>query len=90
MTDNNLFGTTQSEKKLGKITICRDIVREIVQFGVSNQQILLIIQLLAYELENIEQMREIVAITKEFMALTRDGGELSLLEDAQPELLGVK
>jgi hypothetical protein len=84
---SDLYGTTQSEKKLSKITACRDIVREITRFGVTSQQILLIIQLLAYELDDIEQMKEIVAMTKEFMASSSD--DLSLIGNGT-ELLGAK
>lgn len=38
---------------------CRDIVMEIRKFGVSQRQILFIINLLALELENVEVMKEI-------------------------------
>jgi hypothetical protein len=82
---DNLYGSTQSEKKLKQITACRDIVREITKFGVTNQQILFIIQLLAYELEDVEQMRELVGLTRTLMSSA--GDDFSLLSD-KPELIG--
>lgn len=41
---------------------CRDIVREIVSFGVSQRQILFVIQLLTLELENREIMTKILGV----------------------------
>jgi tRNA(Glu) U13 pseudouridine synthase TruD len=38
---------------------CREIVREIKKFGVSQRQILYLIYLLSLELENVEVMREL-------------------------------
>jgi hypothetical protein len=61
------FGSSQTEDELKKIMACRDIVKEILNFGVSQKQILMIIQFLGYELENHEQMTEVVALTKEFL-----------------------
>jgi hypothetical protein len=63
---SNLYGNTQSDKKLKKIETCRKIVKQILDFGVSNDQILFIIELLAYNLENMEHTRELVAMSKEF------------------------
>ena len=61
------FGSTESEERLQKVLVCRDIVKTIVQYGVSQEQILLIIQFLGYELEKHEQMLEVVGLTKELL-----------------------
>lgn len=58
------FGELSTEKDLKKIQVCRDIVKEIMRFGVTQEQILLIIQLLGYELHNHEHLVEVVALTK--------------------------
>lgn len=44
---------------------CRDIVREIMRFGVSQKQIYFIMYLLSLELENVEHMKELSAIFRE-------------------------
>lgn len=44
---------------------CRDVVREIMNFNVSQRQIIEIINLLALELEDTEQMRTIRNAIKE-------------------------
>ena len=44
-----------------KRQVCRDMVREIKEFGISQRQLLFLIQLLAMELENREVM---VAVSK--------------------------
>lgn len=62
------FGSTQSEEQLQKVIACRDIVKTIVQYGVTQEQILLIIQFLGYELENHDQMLEVVGLTKELLS----------------------
>lgn len=41
---------------------CRDIVKEIKKFGVSQRQLLFLIQLLSLELENQSIMKELVGV----------------------------
>lgn len=43
---------------------CRDIHNEIVSFGVNEQEIIKIIELLSLELENADMMRKIISIVK--------------------------
>ena len=71
---SDMFGSTESEEKLQKVLTCREIVKTITQYGVSQEQILLIIQFLGYELENHDQMLEVVGLTKELL-----GGSAPLL-----------
>jgi hypothetical protein len=55
---------------------CREIVKEIKQFGVNQRQILFLIDLLALELENNDQMRRIraaVVESREKMAEKKSG-----------------
>lgn len=61
------YGTTDSEKDLQKIMVARQIVKEIVDYGVSQEQILLIIQGLASEIENHEVMVELVSHVRDIL-----------------------
>ena len=47
-----------------KMIQCRQIVKEIMDFGVSENQKLQIIKLLSCELENVNVMKDIVRIIK--------------------------
>jgi len=59
------YGKTREDKKAEKSIKCREIVGEIVKFGVDESQKLQIIKLLALELENNKNMKRIVnAISK--------------------------
>jgi len=61
------FGELETDKNLKKIITCREIVKSIMNYGVTQEQILLIIQFLGCELHDHEQMVEIVSMTKEFL-----------------------
>ena len=50
------YGETHSEKDAGDMTACRQIVSEIMNFGVKQTQIISVIKLLAMELENRDHM----------------------------------
>lgn len=67
MTGAVLYGEAQSEKAAVENQVCRQIVREISNFGVTQRQTLVVIYLLAAELENVDAMK---ALTK----LVRDVG----------------
>lgn len=58
MLDPNNVEDLQSIEK------CRNIVREILNFGVKNEEILKIIDLLSLELENTNIMRNIQNVLK--------------------------
>jgi len=61
MSDIKRFGKTDAEKEAELSLICRQIVREIFSFGVSQAQLVKIIKLLALELEDRTLMNKIVA-----------------------------
>ena len=54
------YGKTKEEKKAEKSLQCRNIVKEIVNFGIDESQKIQLIKLLALELENNNQMKKIV------------------------------
>lgn len=72
--NNVVYGQLQSEKQATENELCRKIVREIAEFGVTQRQQMFIIYLLALELENIENMRSITSLLKEIA-----GSELFLI-----------
>lgn len=57
-----MFGQLDSEKIAQENLVCREIVKTINDFGVNQRQILTIIRLLAFELENMDDCREIVGL----------------------------
>jgi len=58
------YGTTQFEDEVSQTIKCREIVREVLDFGVSDFQKIKIIELLALELESRTQMLKIVDVVK--------------------------
>lgn len=54
------YGKTADDTAAEKQLECRKIVKEIISFGVSQQQIPIIIKMLALELEDIALMRNVV------------------------------
>jgi hypothetical protein len=65
---NDKIGQSDADKKLEAIRVCREVVSEIMNLNPSQEQILMIVQFLALELHDHEQMVELVAATKEYMA----------------------
>lgn len=65
---NDKIGQSDADKKLESINLCREVVAEIMNLNPTQEQILLIVQFLALELHNHEQMVELVTATKEYMA----------------------
>lgn len=63
----NNIGKSDADKKLESITLCREVVLEIMNLNPTQEQILMIIQFLALELHEHEHMVELVAATKEYM-----------------------
>ena len=59
------YGTTDSELQAESTLKCREIVREILNFGVSESQKVKIIHLLSLELEDRNLMLSIVKSLKE-------------------------
>lgn len=62
MASENHYGKTQDEKAAEDSLRCRQIVQEILRFGVKQKQIPMIIKLLALELEDREAMQKIVDV----------------------------
>ncbi len=60
-----LYGQTDTEKFAEEKLVCRDIAREISQFGINEWQRLFLLYTLATELENIEKMRAITSVISE-------------------------
>ena len=67
-----------------KRQMCREIVREIKEFGVNQRQILFLIQLLAMELENREALRAISKVVGEVRKEVPVGNKLILAD--QPRI----
>ncbi len=60
------IGKSETDKKAESLLKCRKIVAEIVNFGVSQDDIMQVIYLLALELENREALDAFVSVVKEF------------------------
>lgn len=60
-----LYGQMQSERHAQENLVCREVVREINNVGVTQRQLLMIVYLLASELEDIEQMRSITGLVRQ-------------------------
>jgi len=58
------YGKTQNDVDVEKMLQCRDIVKEILNFGVDENQKIQIVKLMAMELENVNLMKDIVNIIK--------------------------
>lgn len=59
------IGNTETDNWANEMLRCRQIVQEVIKFGVSQKQILNIIKLLAMELEDREALVVISAVVKE-------------------------
>jgi hypothetical protein len=82
------IGETDTEKWANEMLICRQIVGEVLRFGVDQRQILNIIKLLAMELEDREALVAISAITSE--ALEEASGSSKIITEPffnLPELI---
>ena len=53
------YGKTELEKHYERIQQCREIVKEVLDFGVTEEQKIQIIYLLSLELENRDSMLEL-------------------------------
>jgi len=58
------YGKSKSDTDIEKMILCRDIVKEIIEFGVTEEQKLQIIHLLSLELENRDKMLGISSLVK--------------------------
>lgn len=65
MNDPVRYGQMRSEKMAEENELCRQMMREINNFGISERQRLMLIYLLAQELENLEQMKAVTKLVRE-------------------------
>ena len=61
------YGTTKEENDVQDMIKCREIVQEILNFGVNQRQLLKIAYLLSLELENRDDMVAISGCIQEIM-----------------------
>ena len=59
------YGKSKSDCDVEKMILCREIVREIINFGVTEDQKLQVIYLLSLELESREKMLGITSLVKD-------------------------
>lgn len=74
------YGQTSVHKVAEKLQQCRDIVREIDNFGVNDMQRLQIIYLLSISLENRDALEKISSIAKSFIGSPLEEAEKTQLE----------
>jgi hypothetical protein len=75
------YSQSQSEKLADENEISRQIVREINNFGITQRQTLMVIYLLAVELENHDHMRALTRLVREL-----GGEELFLIGQPEPDV----
>ena len=61
------IGKSNIEKNVQDIQVCRNIVKEILNFGISQNQIVRVCYLLSLELENAEMLKSISDVTKVYL-----------------------
>ena len=65
--------TVMSKRTANQLSQCRDIVKEVMDFGVNEFMILQIINLLSLELDNRDALVEISSGIKEYLPSDDDG-----------------
>lgn len=71
----NTYGKLEIETKAKDSKLARDITKTVLEFGVTQQQILHVAYLLSLELENREAMVEISSCIKQFLESLNDDEE---------------
>lgn len=74
------YGHTKVHKIAEKLQQCREIVKEIENFGVDDMQKLQIIYLLSISLENREALEKVSSISKSFLGSPLEEAEKTQLE----------
>jgi hypothetical protein len=74
------IGQTETEKWAKEMLACRQIVNEVLKFGVSQAQILNIINLLAMELEDREILLAFSAVAKDALEKTQVSSNIITME----------
>jgi len=59
------YGQSQAEKLAAENEVCRQIVREVANLGISQRQALFVMYLMATELENGEHMKALTRLVRE-------------------------
>ena len=59
------YGQSQAEKAAEENEVCRQIVREIANLGINQRQVLLVMYLMATEVENVEHMKALTHLIRE-------------------------
>jgi hypothetical protein len=77
---NQLYGKSESDRRAEENQVARQIVSEIGNFGVNERQRVLIMYLLAMELENVENLKAFTSIIKE-----RCGKDVFLSDGEEPD-----
>ena len=67
MSNSKKYGSTKEEKWASEMLSSRQITQEVLNFGISQRQILQISYLLSLELENRSALLEITGIIKEHL-----------------------
>jgi hypothetical protein len=71
------YGEMESEKLANEKQIARQIVKEINNFGINERQRWMIIHMLAMEMENMDDLRELTSFIKEYKSdIFITGGEV--------------
>lgn len=75
-----LYGQSTGERRAEENRVCRQILKEIGNFGVTQRQQLFLIYLLATELEDVEHMRAITSLCR-----VLGGSNVFLSGDKEPD-----
>jgi len=59
------YGTFTSEKEAEQAQVARELVNEILNLGITQKQLMIIIHSLALNIENVEKMQAITAALRE-------------------------
>jgi len=76
ISNTKKYGKSLEEKRIEKMVMCRQIVREILDFGVDEEQRVQVIKLLALELENKKLMDKIIDAVKEKDSIVKNKTKL--------------
>jgi len=82
---SNLYGKTKTEKEADEMKQDRQIVQTIMDFGVKQNQLLHIIKLLSFELENMDYTRMIDAVVRSIQEDSLDKSDQSLFHPSSFE-----
>lgn len=80
MSSPNLYGDSLASEKIAEENqACRNIIKQIMDYGVNQRQVMMLIYLLGMELESVDQMRSVTSLVKELQSsilLMKDEGAI--------------